>query len=242
MRRSLARLALGTLLAGVAAVPLARAEDQGEEKKEAPALGNWYVSGFGSGVFLQGAKNIGSGGNPLDITDTNAPGYGFRGAFGGYRTPQVRIEGEVGYYRGGFSGTTVFNDGGLGKAAGMAPLTVHAGNGTGQASALSFMANVYYDYDTNSPWRPYFDFGLGFARVGLDNFRIAGVPIANDSGLAFAYQLGLGLGYEITKSTTIVLDYRYFATLDPTLRDAAGGSFTTDFTSHQVALGIRYRF
>jgi opacity protein-like surface antigen len=239
-------LAIIAVLGVGAAMPIAQAEEpdqgQGKTQGQPEQLGDWYLSGFIGGAFLEGARNQGEGGHSLSLQNANDPGYAIRGAFGSYRTSQVRVEGEISFRRAGFGTVSVTNDGGLGAAAGRASLGGFRGSASGDVSALSFMANAYYDYDTGSPWRPYWALGVGFARVALESVRIAGVPVADDEDWVFAYQFGLGIGYEITPRTTLALDYRYFATLDPTLRDAAGGKFTSDFTSHNLSIGIRYRF
>jgi opacity protein-like surface antigen len=41
---------------------------------------------------------------------------------------------------------------------------------------------------------------------------------------------------------TLAVEYRYFTTLDPTFKDTAGTSFNSEFTSHNLSLGVRYRF
>lgn len=238
--------ALIALLGLAATAPAAWAQSaaQGQDKPPDPAQrpGDWYVSGFVGGTFLGGARNQGLDGNALSIQEANNPGYEIRGAFGAYRTPQVRVEGEITYRRADFSSASVTNDGGLGSAAGQGSLNGVRGSVRGASSALSFMANVSYDYDTGSPWHPYWTIGLGFARVGVDDMQIASAPIANGTDWVFAYQGGLGIGYELSPRTMLALDYRYFATLDPTFRDAAGGRFTSDFTSHNLSVGVRYRF
>src|SRR5216683_1236159 len=168
-------------------------------------------------------------------------GYAYRAAVGVYRAPQVRVEGEVGYRRAGLDKLSLNNDGGLGAAAGAAPLSGSVA-ASGHVTAISAMLNAFYDYDTGSAWRPYIDAGIGAARLSMKNVAAAGVPVVNAFDSVFAYQLGLGIGYEVTKSLTLALDYRYFTTLDPTFRDAAGNSFNSEFTSHNLSLGIRYRF
>ncbi|HEX7969094.1 MAG TPA: outer membrane beta-barrel protein [Stellaceae bacterium] len=216
------------VVAGIVAVAPARAE------------GDWYVSAFGGGMFLEDADNTGNG-NPLDFSSVMKTGYAYRAAFGAYRAPQVRVEGEVAYRRAGLDKLSVNNDAGLGAAAGSAPLAGSVA-ASGHVSAISAMLNAYYDYDTESRWRPYIDAGFGAARLSMKRVSAAGVPVVNAFDTVFAYQFGLGIGYEVTKSLTIAADYRYFTTLDPTFKDAAGSSFNSEFTSHNLSLGLRYRF
>jgi len=226
-----ARFAVGIFIAALvaAAAPAARA-----------AEGDWYASIYGGGMYLEDAHNRGNS-NPLDFSSSAKTGYNYRAAVGVYRAPQVRVEGEIGYRRAGLDKLSLKNDGGLGTAAGMAPLQGSMSAG-GQATAISAMLNAYYDYDTGSRWRPYIDAGIGAARLSLHRVAAAGVPVVDAFDTVFAYQLGLGLGFEVTKSLTLALDYRYFTTLDPTYRDAVGNTFNSEFTSHNLSLGVRYRF
>lgn len=221
-------LGLGVVAAMVAVAPTARAE------------GDWYVSAFGGGMFLEHSANTGNG-NPLDFTGSMKTGYDYRAAFGAYRAPQVRVEGELAYRRASMDKLSINNDAGLGAAAGAAPLAGSV-EANGHVTAISAMLNAYYDYDTGSRWRPYIAAGIGAARLAMKNVSAAGVPVVDAFDTVFAYQLGLGLGFEVTKSLTIAADYRYFTTLDPTFKDAAGHSFDSEFTSHNLSLGVRYRF
>lgn len=204
------------------------------------AEGDWYVSAYGGGMFLERAHNRVNG-NPIDFSSIAKTGYNYRAAVGVYRAPQVRVEGEIGYRRASLDKLSVNNDGGLGAAAGTAPLTGSV-SASGHTTAISAMLNAYYDYDTGSAWRPYIDAGIGAARLSMKNVAAGGVPVVNAFDTVFAYQLGFGIGYEVTKSLTLALEYRYFTTLDPTFRDAAGNSFNSEFTSHNLSFGIRYRF
>ena len=60
-----------------------------------------------------------------------------------------------------------------------------------------------------------------------------------------AYQFGAGLGYRIggldDRPVTISLDYRYFATADPTFRGALTGTpFDTEIGGSYVGIGLRF--
>ncbi|HJT08131.1 MAG TPA: outer membrane beta-barrel protein [Stellaceae bacterium] len=228
-----ARTALGIGTIMVAAIALAAPPARAAE-------GDWYASLYGGAMFLEDANNPGNS-NALDFHSVAKTGYDARVAVGVYRAPQVRVEGEIGYRRAGLDRLSFNNDAGLGAAAGMAPLAGST-SASGHVSAISAMLNAYYDYDTGSAWRPYIDAGIGAARLSMHNVSASGVPVVDAFDTVFAYQLGLGLGYDVTKSLTLAVEYRYFTTLDPTFRDAAGQSFNSEFTSHNLALGVRYRF
>src|SRR5216684_6864704 len=146
MREARIRVGIGIVIvaAAAAAAPAARA-----------AEGDWYVSASGGGMYLEDAHNRGNG-NPLDFSSSAKTGYAYRAAVGVYRAPQVRVEGEVGYRRAGLDKLSLNNDGGLGAAAGAAPLSGSVA-ASGHVTAISAMLNAFYDYDTGSAWRPYIE-------------------------------------------------------------------------------------
>jgi OOP family OmpA-OmpF porin len=201
---------------------------------------DWYVSAFGGGMLMEDSQNLGND-NPLNFTSSYKVGYAARAAIGAYRAPQVRTELEIGYRTVQFDRLS-FNSSGLGTPGGGTAFNGVSTSASGRFTAISGMLNAYYDYDTGSSWRPYIDAGFGTAWLYAHRVAAAGVPVVSASDLVFAYQFGLGIGYDVTKAITLALDYRYFTTLDPTFKDAAGQSFNSEFTSHALSLGIRYRF
>jgi OmpA-OmpF porin, OOP family len=226
----LAIIGIGAIGATIAWAPMAAAAED-----------DWYVSAFAGGMLLEDSQNVGNG-NPLTFNSTTKIGYAARAAVGAYRVPQVRTELEVAYRTIKFSKLSFANDGGLGAAAGGTSLSGVNASATGRFTSISGMLDAYYDYDTGSAWRPYIDAGFGAARLAASRVAAAGVPVVNATDLVFAYQFGFGIGYDVTKSVTLALDYRYFTTLDPTFSAANGSSFNSEFTSHSVSLGVRYRF
>ncbi len=117
----------------------------------------------------------------------------------------------------------------------------------GDFSMIAFMANVDYDFDTGSRWVPYVGGGLGVATISIDTETNTGRSTADDSDTVFAYQVGAGLGYEFpleeSRSVTVSLDWRYFATQDPTFKgDVTGGEFDVGISGHDIGIGIIYGF
>lgn len=117
----------------------------------------------------------------------------------------------------------------------------------GNFSMLAFMANVDYDFDTGSRWVPYVGGGLGVATISIDTETEEGTSLADDSDTVFAYQVGAGLGYEFPleegRSITVSLDWRYFATQDPTFKgDVTGGEFDVGISGHDIGIGLIYGF
>jgi OmpA-OmpF porin, OOP family len=225
----LAIIGIGAIGAAIVWVPTARAAED-----------DWYVSAFGGGMLMEDSQNLGNK-NPLNFNSSYKIGYAARAAIGAYRAPQVRTEVEIGYRTVKFDKLS-FNSAGLAGAPGGAALAGVSASASGRFSAISGMLNAYYDYDTGSSWRPYIDAGFGTAWLEAHRVAAAGVPVVNATDLVFAYEFGLGIGYDVTKSITLALDYRYFTTLDPTFKDSSGASFNSEFTSHAFSLGVRYRF
>ena len=119
---------------------------------------------------------------------------------------------------------------------------------SGDISVLTFMGNVYYDFDLGSGWTPYVGGGLGVASISLASKSAAsGRTLADDKDTVFAYQAGGGVGYEFATSEdhaiTVSLDWRYFRTADPTFKGSVtGAAFDTEIGGHEISLGLRYGF
>ncbi len=117
----------------------------------------------------------------------------------------------------------------------------------GAFSMLAFMANVDYDFDMGSPWKPYVGGGLGLAIISLDTETEAGTSLADDRDTVFAYQVGAGIGYEFPlsegRSLTVSLDWRYFDTQSPTFKgDVTGAEFDVGISGHDIGIGLMYGF
>lgn len=198
-----------------------------------------YIYGGISGrvSFLRDADNSGGG---ISIESSYDTGLGVSGhvgaAFGNFR-----IEGELGWQKNDVDKLTITNDGGIGVALGVGSLNGLSVDADGDVSGIALMVNGYYDFDTGGPWKPYVGVGIGYARVSAD-ISAVGVKIVDDHDNVFAYQGMLGIGYEISKATTIYGGYRYFATADPSFEDTAGSSFDSETRSHNIEAGIRFVF
>lgn len=95
---------------------------------------------------------------------------------------------------------------------------------------LTLMANAYYDIDTDSSVRPYIMGGVGLAN--------AHTSWDDEDETELAWQVGAGLGFEITDNTTLDLGYRYLKPND--FFNAFMGNVKSK--SHNVMLGLRYQF
>lgn len=119
---------------------------------------------------------------------------------------------------------------------------------SGDISALTFMGNVYYDFDLGLGWKPYVGGGLGVASISLESkSATSGRSLVDDKDTVFAYQAGGGVGYEFAASEDhaiiVSLDWRYFRIADPTFKGAVtGAEFDTEIGGHEISLGLRYGF
>jgi len=114
---------------------------------------------------------------------------------------------------------------------------------SGDLTVNSLMVNTIADYHDNSRLVPYLSIGGGYAEVSIDQVSPLGTPfIASGSDGVLAYQLGAGLGIELGEHLTVDLGYRYFATEKPDFQLADGSKFTSEIVSHNLMVGVRYKF
>ncbi|MBM3539422.1 MAG: OmpA family protein [Alphaproteobacteria bacterium] len=145
-----------------------------------------------------------------------ALGYGLGNGF--------RLEGELGYRN---------ND--VDKVSGA--------SGGGDVSQWSLMGNALYDFQTGTAFTPYVGIGLGGVRVDVDNGRtFTGGRTINDDDTVFAYQGILGVAYSLAPQWKLDLNYRYFASLDPTFKTNDGIKVDGENRNHTVLLALRYEF
>lgn len=151
------------------------------------------------------------------------PGFAAGGALG-YAFGQLRVEGEALFKSASLDEVTYAPTG----------LTVDV---SGSVSVLGVMANAWYDIDTASPWTPYIGGGAGWARIGAE---VKEVDFDESDGV-FAYQVGAGIGYSMSESTTVFIEYRYFGSSDPEF-ERNGVKTTVEIGAHNARLGFRISF
>lgn len=187
---------------------------------EALAQAGWYSSLSGGAAFLSDADLEEAGITGEATFDT---GFGIVGALGrswpGLALGTLRTELEVGYR---------LNDVDEISAMGV---TVSAGDA--DVSALSGMANVAFDLATGTGIRPYVLAGVGVAHLSLDSDDLG----IDESDTVLAYQAGVGVGFDITTSSTLFGGYRFFGTADPEFDGTEA-----EYNSHNVEAGIRMNF
>ncbi len=191
----------------------------------------WYFSA-GTGVnYVPDRKltNSVAGVNPTkDSTDigmviTGAVGYSFDAI-------PIRVEGEFGW-----------RDNANDKVS--TPMFGSSAAG-GDIMPLSFMANVYYDFDTGTPITPYIGAGVGGVDL-MTKIAQGGTTIVDDSAIGFGYQGIIGAAYKINEALSLKADYRYLGTTDVSFSNSPGvgaGTAKMSYKSHAVMIGFIYRF
>jgi len=99
-----------------------------------------------------------------------------------------------------------------------------------EVKVLSIMANAWYEFDTDTKWTPYVGGGIGLAKVDIDS------SFGDVSVGGFAYQLGIGLGYHLSKRTRMGLEYRYFAAPGIDVSD----EIDYEYAAHSVMVSFKF--
>ncbi|BCR04011.1 outer membrane channel protein [Desulfuromonas versatilis] len=183
-----------------------------------------YLGGQVSAVFLEDSGNSYDKLN-LRLDSEYDTGLGLAAIFGKKYDNGFRVEGELGYRT---NDVSEIKDATQSYAF------------DGDISVFSFLFNTFFDIRNPSPVTPYFGGGAGIALVLLD-VNLAAFSIDDDTTV-FAYQLGAGVGVDITPQFTLDLGYRYFATGDPRIEDEDGAKFKTEYDSHNLMAGFRVAF
>jgi opacity protein-like surface antigen len=184
-----------------------------------------YVSGSVGYTF---GETFGSN---VGVEATIKDGYAVTGAVGRSFGP---VRGEI---EGSYRGSDVGEARGLGLVA----------RGSGNVSALSAMANIYFDPAfALGPLQPYVGGGIGVSRFRAEDVAAAGVaglgPVSG-SETGFAWQLMAGVGFAVSEAATLTAGYRYFATPDVEVDVAPLGSVNVDGLGlHAAEVGLRFRF
>ncbi|MAW79129.1 MAG: hypothetical protein CMI63_02745 [Parvularcula sp.] len=115
-------------------------------------------------------------------------------------------------------------------------------DGQGDVSNIFVMANVFYDFDTGGPLKPYIGAGIGVGFVDVD-YSPSAVAIIQDDATAFAYQGAAGLAYEVSSSIDLTLAYRYRATTDVSVEASLfPADFDIENSASVVEAGLRFNF
>ena len=112
--------------------------------------------------------------------------------------------------------------------------------------AQTLFLNAYYDIDTGTKFTPYVGAGMGMAFVKTKAYY---EPVTYDSRTSnnFAWNLGLGLAYEITRNVKLDAGYRFVDLGKAGTNWTAHGGGQERFHSgrmqqHQFSVGVRIGF
>ncbi|NTU58964.1 MAG: porin family protein [Chlorobiaceae bacterium] len=114
--------------------------------------------------------------------------------------------------------------------------TDFASAGSGQTSFYSFMANACYDIPIVKGAKAYVLGGVGVMDLKADDDPPTSYWL-NET--YFAWQLGAGVGIDLSKSVVLDLGYRY---LKPENIICAYHDADVNWENHSVMAGIRYSF
>jgi opacity protein-like surface antigen len=119
--------------------------------------------------------------------------------------------------------------------------------------STSLMANMYYDFTDMGSFMPYVTLGLGMAQNEMKADGINGFTgsIASKKTTGFAYKLGLGTRYAMTKDFDLDVRYQYVdlgkAKFGNTIT-SGGQSANVETTkswklrAHEFLIGVAYKF
>ena len=115
--------------------------------------------------------------------------------------------------------------------------------------------NAYWDINTGTQFTPYVGAGIGAAFIKTEGNSSGSNPIEGSWDMDFgsktvtnfAWNVGAGLGYDITNNWTVDLGYRFVGLGSvKTATYHEGGEWirmkSSGLYQHQVSLGIRYTF
>ncbi|WP_342644053.1 outer membrane protein [Rhodoligotrophos ferricapiens] len=229
----------------------------------APApSGGWYIGVFGGAAFPLDMKTRAAAYETNNVSDDffafNGDtkfdtGWLVGGNIGYELGNGLRGEVEVSYMQAG-------NDKIKGRYAELYDYdndgVLLVGNGSdrarGDLSATFVLANLWYDFDMGTPFRPYIGGGVGVAFVD-QNLKVFGAKLIDDSTTAFAFQAGAGFKWALSDAIDLDIGYRFKGALDAKLKDR--GYYSDQFVDagyvaqskddlfvHTVQAGLTFHF
>ena len=102
------------------------------------------------------------------------------------------------------------------------------------------MTNVWWDIYDIGGWKPYVGGGMGVAISHVDS----SLPVGSTGSrwdASFAWQVGAGLGIDVTDNLTLDIGYR-FSDLGRPQSDGGAPFYIDDYYTHEFRVGLRYDF
>ena len=180
---------------------------------------DFYVSVLGGGNWWQDQSHAGGGESGTVLHFDADQGFMIGGAVGVHLDNWLRglrTELEASYRRNRMNGQWSTSEGDTGAII-------------GHVSTFALMANVWYDIDIGTKFKPYVGGGAGWARSHIDValFTSDGAGRPNPSSefdvSGFAWQIGAGINYPVMPGVDLGLGYRY--SVEPGLSLKNGGEF-----------------
>ena len=126
-------------------------------------------------------------------------------------------------------------------AAGNPTVGAVIADGQGKVTNFGIFANIAYDVDTGTAFKPFVGTGLGYQWVDIE-FIPSGVPVANDDDGSFAYQVFAGASYELSETAEIFGQLTYRATTEDAEVPLTLLPATLGVESEQTLLSAGFRF
>jgi opacity protein-like surface antigen len=175
----------------------------------------FYFGAAGGVIFTQDSTVSNPEISSNSLVASFDPGYLFDGV-AGYRWQILRFEGEFIYQKSDID--SIYS-------------VESAFPRDGDATGIGGMANAWVDLATESIVSVYVGGGIGFMNIKLSNATLS----VNDS--VFAWQIGAGLGFALTKQLTLDLGYRLLVTSDLEYK-----SGKAEYVTGNIRAGLRYEF
>ncbi len=112
----------------------------------------------------------------------------------------------------------------------------------GSVTADSLLVNFFGVHHDGSRFAPYIGAGVGVGRIESASLTVTGAPLANDSAVVLACQLGAGIDYALTDYLNVDLGYRFFSSSKPTFTEVNGHTFAMNYVNHTAVIGLRVGF
>ena len=117
---------------------------------------------------------------------------------------------------------------------------------SGSLETMSFMGNIFWNFDCGGKWKPFIGAGLGGAQVTITDGVYGGVPFTGDSDIVFAWQAMAGVTIPVAETVDLLIEYRFQSAEDTTL-DITNGvgvtlPVTQEYQSHNLSAGFRLHF
>ena len=110
----------------------------------------------------------------------------------------------------------------------------------------SLMLNAYYDFNTCTKWTPYVGAGMGVAMLKFTAKDMADGEKESQKSYNFAWQIGAGVAYDLTKNVALDAGYRYIdagaATAEKNIDSDFRHRIKYDTAAHEIYFGARYTF